>query len=225
MAEFVCKVADAAGRVFSQVEAAQSVTEARQKLSDRGLYVYSVEPRGGLLGQSVGGGKGRVLKSSDFLIFNQQLNTLIKAGLPILKALDLLGDRAASPSLQPLLKAVRDRVREGAALSEALEQEGLFPKVYVTSVLAGEKSGNLSGVLEYYIAYQKLSTGAKKKLIATLIPNKAGDDIFDPFRPWFGLAFLEMWGVPGLDWADSWIGFLREYKETFGHALSRTKVR
>jgi type IV pilus assembly protein PilC len=169
MAEFVCKVADAAGRVFSQVEAAQSVTEARQKLSDRGLYVYSVEPRGGLLGQSVGGGKGRVLKSSDFLIFNQQLNTLIKAGLPILKALDLLGDRAASPSLQPLLKAVRDRVREGAALSEALEQEGLFPKVYVTSVLAGEKSGNLSGVLEYYIAYQKLSTGAKKKLIATLI--------------------------------------------------------
>src|SRR4029077_1327120 len=102
-------------------------------------------------------------------IFNQQLNTLIKAGLPILKALDLLGDRAASPSLQPLLRAVRDRVREGAALSEALEQEGLFPKVYVTSVLAGEKSGNLSGVLEYYIAYQKLSTGAKKKLIATLI--------------------------------------------------------
>jgi len=122
-----------------------------------------------LLGQSVGGSKGRVLKSSDFLIFNQQLNTLIKAGLPILKALDLLGERAASPSLQPLLRAVRDRVREGAALSEALEQEGLFPKVYVTSVLAGEKSGNLSGVLEYYIAYQKLTTGAKKKLIATLI--------------------------------------------------------
>src|SRR6202030_2891334 len=169
MAEFECKVADAAGRVFSQVEAAQSVIEARQKLSDRGLYVYSVQPRGGLLGQSVGGSKGRVLKSSDFLIFNQQLNTLIKAGLPILKALDLLGERAASPSLQPLLRAVRDRVREGAALSEALEQEGLFPKVYVTSVLAGEKSGNLSGVLEYYIAYQKLTTGAKKKLIATLI--------------------------------------------------------
>ena len=169
MAEFVCKVADTAGRVFSQVEAAQSVNEARQKLSERGLFVYSVQPRGGLLGQTVGGGKSRILKSADFLIFNQQLNTLIKAGLPILKALDLLAERAASPSLQPLLKAVRDRVREGAVLSEALEQEGLFPKVYVTSVLAGEKSGNLSGVLEYYIAYQKLSSGAKKKLIATLI--------------------------------------------------------
>jgi type IV pilus assembly protein PilC len=169
MAEFVCKVADPAGRVFSHVEAAQSVSDARQKLSDRGLYVYSVRPRGGVLGQTVGGTKGRVLKSSDFLIFNQQLNTLIKAGLPILKALDLLAERAASPRLQPLLRAVRDRVREGAALSEALQQEGLFPKVYVTSVLAGEKSGNLSGVLEYYIAYQKISTSAKKKLIATLI--------------------------------------------------------
>jgi len=169
MAEFVCKVADPAGRVFSQVEAAQSVSEARQKLSDRGLYVYSVQQRGGLLGRTGVGSAGRVLKSSDFLIFNQQFNTLIKAGLPILKALDLLAERAASPSLQPLLRQVRNRVREGASLSEALEQEGLFPKVYVTSVLAGEKSGNLSGVLDYYIAYQKLSTSAKKRLIATLI--------------------------------------------------------
>jgi type IV pilus assembly protein PilC len=169
MAEFVCKVADPAGRVFSQVEAAQSVSEARQKLSDRGLYVYSVQQRGGLFGRTGIGSKGRVLKSSDFLIFNQQFNTLIKAGLPILKALDLLAERAASPSLQPLLRQVRDRVREGASLSEALEQEGLFPKVYVTSVLAGEKSGNLSGVLDYYIAYQKISTSAKKRLIATLI--------------------------------------------------------
>jgi type IV pilus assembly protein PilC len=169
MAEFVCKVADPAGRVFSHVEAAQSVSEARQKLSDRGLYVYSVKPRGGLLGRRIGGSEGRVLKSSDFLIFNQQFNTLIKAGLPILKGLDLLAERAASPRLQPLLREVRDRVREGASLSEALDQQGLFPKVYVTSVLAGEKSGNLSGVLEYYIAYQRLSTGAKKKLIATLI--------------------------------------------------------
>jgi len=169
MAEYVCKVADPTGHVFSHVEPAQSIAEARQKLSDRGLYVYSVQPRGGLLGRTVGGSKGRVLKSSDFLIFNQQFNTLIKAGLPILKTLDLLAGRAASPRLQPLLREVRDRVREGASLSEALDQLGIFPKVYVTSILAGEKSGNLSGVLEYYIAYQKVSTGAKKKLIATLI--------------------------------------------------------
>lgn len=169
MAEFVCKVADPAGRVFSHVEAAQSVSEARQKLSDRGLFVYSVQRRGGLLGHAMGAQKSRVLKSGDFLIFNQQFNTLVKAGLPILKALDLLAERAASPTLQPLLKDVRDNVREGASLSEALEQQGLFPKVYVTSILAGEKSGNLSGVLDHYIAYQKVSSGIRKKLVAALI--------------------------------------------------------
>src|SRR5579863_8685677 len=105
MAEFVCKVADPAGRVFSQIEAAQSVAEARQKLSDRGLYVYSVQARGGWLGKAVGSSRSRArtIKSSDFLVFNQQFSTLIKAGLPILKALDLLAQRAAAPSLRPLL--------------------------------------------------------------------------------------------------------------------------
>jgi len=169
MAEFICKVADPTGRVFSQVEAAQSVGEVRQKLSDRGLYVYSVRARGGLLGPTMGRPRERVVKSADFLIFNQQFNTLIKAGLPILKALDLLAERAATPRLRPLLEDVRGRVREGASLSEALERQGSFPKVYVTAVLAGEKSGNLTGVLDYYIAYQRVATGVRKKLIATLI--------------------------------------------------------
>src|ERR1700751_3927243 len=114
MAEFVCKVADPTGRVFSQVEAAQSVVEARQKLSDRGFYVYSVQARGGFLTNTVGRPRDRVVKDADFLIFNQQFNTLIKAGLPILKALNLLAERAASPSLQPLLKNVTDKVREEA---------------------------------------------------------------------------------------------------------------
>jgi type IV pilus assembly protein PilC len=169
MAEYVCKVADPSGRVFSQLEAAQSVIEARQKLSDRGLYVYSVQPRGGVFAGAVPGRRDRQVKGGDFLIFNQQFNTLIKAGLPILKALDLLTERAASPRLRPVLEEVRGRVREGALLSEALEQQGSFPKVYVTAVLAGEKSGNLTGVLDYYIAYQRVSTGIRKKLVATLI--------------------------------------------------------
>ena len=105
---------------------------------------------------------------NDFLVFNQQFNTLIKAGIPILKALDLLAERAAAPRLRPVLGEVRRLVREGTTLSEALEQQGVFPKVYTVSVLAGEKSGNLSGVLEYYIAYQRVTTGLKKKLISTL---------------------------------------------------------
>src|SRR5260370_3368213 len=99
MGEFVCRVADANGRVFSHIEAASSVAEARQKLTERGLYVYAVAQRNKLLAgllrrpePTVGG--------SDFLILNQQFHTLIKAGLPILRALDLLADRASSPKLR-----------------------------------------------------------------------------------------------------------------------------
>ena len=165
MAEFECRVADTAGRVFSQVEAAQSETEVRQKLSDRGLLVYSISRRGGFAAGAMGGDQPRRVRASDFLVFNQQFNTIIKAGLPILKALDLLAERAAAPRLRPVLLEVRDRVREGATLSEALDQQGMFPKVYVTAVLAGEKSGNLTGVLDYFIAYQQVSVGAKKKLL------------------------------------------------------------
>src|SRR5712691_3677731 len=169
MAEFVCKVADATGKVFSQVEAAHSIVEARQKLAERGLFVYSVRPRGALFSQLLGHRPERTVGGSDFLIFNQQFNTLIKAGLPILKALDLLAERAASPRLRPLLADVRQLVREGTALSEALEKRGVFPKVYTKSVLAGEKSGNLTGVLDYYIAYQRVTSGVRKRLLATLV--------------------------------------------------------
>lgn len=169
MGEFVCKVADSDGRVFSQIEAAQSLTEARQKLAERGLYVYSVRARRNFFGQLLRRRRSRVIGGTDFLIFNQQFNTLVKAGLPILKGLELLAARAGSPRLRPILSDVRDRVRNGALLSEAFEQQGIFPKVYSTSVLAGEKSGNLSGVLDQYVAYQQVSTGVRKKLLATLV--------------------------------------------------------
>src|SRR6202049_4028282 len=169
MAEFLCKVADGSGKVFLHVEPAESITEARQKLSDRGLFVYNVRPRAGLLGQLLGRRRQKSVDGNDFLVFNQQLNTLIKAGIPILRALDLLSERAAAEKLRPVLGEVRRQVREGTNLSEALEAQGVFPKVYTVSVLAGEKSGNLSGVLEYYITYQRVTTGFRKKLISTLI--------------------------------------------------------
>src|SRR6202162_6581500 len=116
MGEFVCRVADASGRVFSQVEPAGSLTEARQKVGDRGLYVYSVESRSGLLSGLLQRRNDRQIGGTDFLILNQQFNTLVKAGLPILRALDLPADRATSPKLRPILSKVRDRVREGRSL-------------------------------------------------------------------------------------------------------------
>src|ERR1700736_2963824 len=169
MGQFLCRVADADGRVFSHVEPASSLEEARQKLVDRGLYVYSVESRGGRLAGLVRQKSGRQIGGSEFLILNQQFNTLIKAGLPILKSLDLLATRASAPKLRPVISQIRDRVREGKSLSEAVAEAGVFSKVYSTAILAGEKSGNLPGVLDYYIAYQKVSTGIRKKILATLV--------------------------------------------------------
>jgi type IV pilus assembly protein PilC len=169
MGEFVCRVADADGRVFSHVEAAGSVAEARQKLADRGLFVFSVNPRSSLISGLFQKASTREVRGSDFLILNQQFNTLIKAGLPILRALDLLAERAASARLRPVVGQIRDRVREGKSLSEAVNEAGVFSKVYSTAILAGEKSGNLPGVLEHYIAYQRVSTGVRKQILATLV--------------------------------------------------------
>jgi type IV pilus assembly protein PilC len=169
MAQYVCKVGDASGRIFQQLETAQTEGEVRQKLSDRGLMVLSIKNDlnlAGLWGRAKG---QRKLKPNDFLIFNQQFNTLIKAGLPILKSLDLLAERAAAPSLRPVLQDVRQRVREGALLSEALTAQGSFPPVYVTSITAGERSGSLSGVIDQYVAYLRVTAGFRKSLITALI--------------------------------------------------------
>lgn len=169
MAEFVCKVGDASGRTFDQVETAQSEDEARQKLADRGYYVFAVRHNFDLVAQLSRGRRERMVRPDDFLIFNQQFNTLIKAGLPILRALDLLAERAAAPRLRPILGEVRERVRSGAPLSEALAAQGSFPLVYVTAVGAGERSGNLSGVLEQYIGYLSVTTGFRSRLVTALI--------------------------------------------------------
>ena len=169
MGEFVCRVADGSGRVFALVESAHTHNEARQKLHDRGLLVYSVRPRTGLIPSFGSQPRERSVGGSEFLILNQQFNTLIKAGLPILRALDLLAERAASPKLRPIVAQLRDRVREGKSLSEAVEESGAFSKVYSTAILAGEKSGNLPGVLDQYIAYQRVSTGVKKRILASLV--------------------------------------------------------
>ncbi len=169
MAEYVCKVGDGTGRILQHLETAQSADEARQKLADRGFYVFSVRNHLDILARFSRSHRDRAVRPNDFLVFNQQFNTLIKAGLPILKALDLLAERAAAVNLRPILAEVRQRVREGSLLSEALAAQGAFPPVYIAAVTAGERSGNLSGVLEQYIDYLRVSTGFRSRLITTLI--------------------------------------------------------
>lgn len=170
MGEYLCRVADASGRVSLQVEAAASEGELRRRLAEKGLFVYSVRSRG-LPGISWHWRfqRRRGPSPGDFLLFNQQLMTLARAGLPILQALDLLAKRAARPSLRDILDDVRERVRGGAALSDAFRATGLFSEVYTSALLAGERSGNLVGVLEQYIAYSKITSAVRRRIVTALV--------------------------------------------------------
>src|SRR5579863_5181457 len=172
MSEFVLKYADARGEVHSQMAQGATAQEIRERFTQQGFLVYSVKPKGA--GISLSGdislpGRRRKLNLEKFLIFNQQFVTLIRAGLPILKSLDLLAERLTDARLRPYINAVREEVLRGTLLSESFRQQGIFPKIYVTTVMAGEKSGSLVEVLERYIAYQKIALAVRKKVLVSLI--------------------------------------------------------
>jgi len=171
MADFVLKYADGRGAIHQQVASAGSEKELRERYSQQGYLIYSIKPRSAAAALAGTGlfGKRKKLNLEQFLIFNQQFVTLIRAGLPILKGLDLLADRLADPKLGPHIQAVRDEVRNGTLLSEAFRMQGIFPKMYVTSVMAGEKSGSLTEVLDRYLTYQKVALAVRKKIMVSLM--------------------------------------------------------
>jgi type IV pilus assembly protein PilC len=167
MAQWVLKYADGRGQIHQQVAAADTEKELRERYSQQGFLIYSIKPRLAAAPKLLG--KPRKLNLEKFLIFNQQFVTLIRAGLPILKSLDLLAERLTDPKMAPHIQAVRDEVRTGTLLSEAFRQQEIFPKIYVTSVMAGEKSGSLTEILDRYIGYQKLSLAVRKKVLVSLL--------------------------------------------------------
>ena len=171
MPSFLLKYADARGQIHQQVAEAVSEQDLREKYTQQGFLIYSIKPRGGLAQITVPGGSGKKGKINveKFLIFNQQFVTLIKAGLPILKGLDLLAERLTDPKLGKHIQAVRDEVKNGSLLSDAFAKQGVFPSIYVTSVMAGEKSGALAEVLERFIHYQRMAMAVKKKLLLSLM--------------------------------------------------------
>jgi type IV pilus assembly protein PilC len=166
MAEFLVKIADERGRLAQQVENGYSEAEVRERFVQQGYLVYWVKPRGIFAGGALRRGK---VKQSQFVIFNQQFLTLIKAGLPILSSLDLLIKRQKDVGLRSLLDNVRDRVKSGELLSDAFAAQGAFPKIYTSTLMAGEKSGNMEEVLSRYIAFQRLALTFKKKLAVSLV--------------------------------------------------------
>ena len=164
MNEFIIKLADERGRVQEQTHAAATAEELRARFTQAGYLVYSVKPR-----STLGRTAKKKVKLDIFLIFNQQFLTLIRAGLPILSSLDLLAKRQKDLSFRAQLEDVGGRVKTGESISAAFEAQGTVPLVYTTTLLAGERSGNLEEVLQRYLDFQRVALTFRKKLRASLI--------------------------------------------------------
>jgi type IV pilus assembly protein PilC len=164
MNEFIIKLADERGRVQEQTHAAATAEELRARFTQAGYLVYSVKAR-----SSLGRQTKKKIKLDLFLVFNQQFLTLIRAGLPILSSLDLLAKRQKDLAFRAQLEDVSGRVKTGESISSAFEAQGTVPLVYTTTLLAGERSGNLEEVLQRYLDFQRVSLTFRKKLKASLI--------------------------------------------------------
>jgi type IV pilus assembly protein PilC len=170
MSEFRVRVGWPDGSVAEQSVMAADIGAARLEVERRGGHVFDVRRKGlAIFGGGRSVGKGR-LKMGDFLIFNQELIALLKAGLPVVRCFEILLERQKSATLRRVLTDVRERVNSGSSISEAFAEEGdLFPRLYWTSLKAGEKSGEIEAVLRRYLKYQKTVLAMARKVVSTLV--------------------------------------------------------
>ncbi len=171
--EYRCRVSTANGHVSTTTFVADNEARLRMELEEKGLFLLSLQPVGGV---GVGGFSFRLpsrkkkIGSEEFLIFNQEMATLLRAGLPLVQSLDILRRRVPNPSFKRVLDDVYERVRSGSALSDAFEaQGGMFTGIYHASLMAGEKSGSLETVLRRYVSHMKVIASVRGKMISALI--------------------------------------------------------
>ena len=168
--EFRCRLGSPSGDILEGVYVADSEAKLRQDLEEKGLYVLSLQRRGALGWQGLTLPKRRRLGTREFIVFNQELAALLKAGMPLVQSLDILRQRVENPLFKSVLDDVHEQVRGGASLSEAFETHGeLFPGVYTASLTAGEKSGGLEEVLRRYVTYARIISGVRRKTLSALI--------------------------------------------------------
>lgn len=171
MTEFICRLGTPSGEIVTKIVEAAGAADARMRLESEGFKVFAVsnssEGLSSLLSLGGGNKKGKV-KQADFLLFNQQFSALLRAGIPVLQAIGLLKTRSGSANLRAVLTDVEEKIKSGVPLSEAFEAQGLFPKIYTASILAGEKSGALDDVLSRFVTYLKRSVGVSRKLRGAL---------------------------------------------------------
>jgi type IV pilus assembly protein PilC len=168
--EFRCRLASATGEIVEGVYAAESESRLRQDLEEKGLFVLSLQRKGAVAGVSFQLPHQKRISTREFLVFNQELATLLKAGMPLVQSLDLLRRRIELPVFRMVLDDVYEKVRSGTAMSDAFASHGdLFPSVYTASLLAGERSGNLDAVLRRYVEYSKVVATVKRRTLSALV--------------------------------------------------------
>ena len=166
--EFRCRLGTTSGEIIEGIYVAQSEAALRRELEDKGLHVLSLRAKVGL--GSLGLSRGRKITRHEFLVFNQELATLLKAGMPLVQSLDILRTRLTNPLFKSVLDDVYEKVRGGTALSDAFAMHGdLFPSVYTASLMAGERAGNLDAVLRRYVAYAKTVDTVRSKTVSAMI--------------------------------------------------------
>jgi len=168
MPEFVARIGWPDGGVAEEAIISPDRSAARLEFERRGAHVFEIKERSAALGLRLR--RRRKVKMASFLVFNQELVALLKAGLPILRSIELLLERQQNPVWKEVLTDIRDRITSGASLSEAFAAQGdIFPKLYATSLKAGEKAGELEPVLRRYLKYQKTIVALQRKVVSTLI--------------------------------------------------------
>ena len=168
--EFRCRLASPSGQIIEGVYSADTEARLRYELEEKGLYVLSLQPKGAVAGVSFQLPQQRRIPSREFLVFNQELATLLKAGMPLVQSLDLLKRRVESPAFRGAIEDVHEKVKSGTSLSDAFASHGdLFPSVYVASLFAGERSGSLDTVLRRYVDYARIIATLKRKTVSALV--------------------------------------------------------
>jgi type IV pilus assembly protein PilC len=208
MAEFICRLGTPAGEIVTRTVEAPGLIEARARLEREGFRVFNVTPpkTSGVtvLTRLGSAGAHPRVKANDFLLFNQQLAALVRAGIPILQAISMLGKRAASARLRAVLGDVEEQIRGGAALSEAFASQGsIFPRIYTASILAGERSGALDEVLNRYVTYMRRNVALRRKIRGAL-----AYPLFLLFASACMVTFLTVYVVPRM--SDLFSGFGNE---------------
>ncbi|MGQ0542975.1 MAG: type II secretion system F family protein [Blastocatellia bacterium] len=193
MSEFICRLGTPSGEVITRMVEASGIGDAKIQLEREGYKVFDISTSEGGISSYLpfGGGKKNRVKQADFLLFNQQLSALLRAGIPVLQSIELLKNRSASAALREVLVDVEDRIKSGSPLSEAFEAQGIFPKIYTASILSGEKSGALDAVLLRFVDYLRRSVALARKLRGAL-----AYPAFLLIVATFMVAFLTLYIVP-----------------------------